>query len=87
MASARSADRYFDTSSAAASSSKQPLLHRHHPHNDTDTEDTDTDDENDEDDTLTPPGDDELHNMAGFFASTTGMTRLGMLRAYWLGIV
>ncbi len=25
--------------------------------------------------------------MAGFFASTTGMTRMGMLRAYWLGMV
>ncbi|KAK3069304.1 hypothetical protein LTR53_012460 [Teratosphaeriaceae sp. CCFEE 6253] len=77
---ARSPDllKYTDTS-AEASSSAQPLLHCGSP------------DDSDEDngDTFFTAGDDELHTMApaSIFANTTGMTRMGMFRAYWLGAV
>ncbi|KAK4961132.1 hypothetical protein LTR10_001622 [Elasticomyces elasticus] len=87
MASTRSADRDIVTHSSLAgpsSSSTQPLLHDHYRNNNNhETEDRDSEDETHSSTNNTDLND----NMAGFFASTTGMTRLGMLRAYWLGFV
>ncbi|KAK5706667.1 hypothetical protein LTR97_001657 [Elasticomyces elasticus] len=88
MASTRSADRDIVTHSSSAgpsSSSKQPLLHDHYRNNNNnhETEENDSDLE-----THSSTNNTDLNeHMAGFFASTTGMTRLGMLRAYWLGFV
>ncbi|KAK5712960.1 hypothetical protein LTR17_017739, partial [Elasticomyces elasticus] len=87
MASTRSADRDIVTHSSSAgpsSSSKQPLLHDHYRNNNNhETEENDFEDETHSSTNNTDLNDD----MAGFFASTTGMTRLGMWRAYWLGFV
>ncbi|KAK5681128.1 hypothetical protein LTS10_006889 [Elasticomyces elasticus] len=88
MASTRSADRDIVTHSSSAgpsSSSKQPLLHDHYRNNNN----HETEESEFEDDThSTNTNDTDLNDdMAGFFASTTGMTRLGMWRAYWLGFV
>jgi hypothetical protein len=47
--------------------------------------DEDRDDENDA--LLTTQGDTAVSGKAGFKANISGMTRLGMLRAYWLGII
>lgn len=97
MARARFSTDYIDTStststtSAAASereagpsSSHQPLLGSFH-HNDIDSEN-----ERDGDgDTLLTASErfGDGATMAGLGASTGGMTRTGMVRAYWLGIV
>ena len=76
----------YSNTSGKGSSSLQPLLHSLHHDGDSDIED----DDNNNNDTLLAADSGEFDNMLqrqNLLVDTAGMTRLGMLRAYWLGAV